>query len=70
MNKNFNESVTLYNENFGQDKCYFLDSAKAKQTLNWSPKLKLSDGIDSTIAWIKKDWNIIKKQELNYIHQK
>lgn len=70
MNKNFNESVTLYNENFGQDKCYFLDSAKAKQTLNWSPKLKLSDGIDSTIAWIKKDWNIIKKQELNYKHQK
>jgi dTDP-glucose 4,6-dehydratase len=70
MNKNFNESVTLNKDNFGQDQCYFLNSIKAKQKLNWYPKFKLSEGIDSTIEWIKKDWSTIKKQELNYIHQK
>lgn len=70
MNKNFSDSVTMNSENFGQDKCYFLSNTKSKKILRWHPKFTLSDGIDGTIEWIKKDWSAIKKKEFDYIHQK
>ena len=70
MEKNFNKSVSLVDENFGQDHCYFLDNKKAINKLNWKPEFNLSSGIDHTIKWINENWNSIKKLNLEYNHQK
>ena len=70
MNVEFEKSVTLINENFGQDQCYFLNNKKSKKELNWSPKIKLSQGIDTVINWINKDWKVIKNLSHDYNHKK
>ena len=70
MNKSYSSSVIDIDENFGQDQCYFLNSNKAKKILNWKPNFSLDSGIDSTITWVEKNWDILKKQNHEYLHQK
>ncbi len=70
MNVEFEKSVKLINENFGQDQCYFLNNKKSKKELKWSSKIKLNDGIDSVINWINKDWDVIKNLNHDYNHKK
>ncbi len=69
MNKDFDNSTLLIEENFGQDAVYSLDSSKARKELNWKPKISLDDGIDETIEWIEDNWEKIKNLELQYVHK-
>ena len=68
MNKNFDISTTLINENFGQDHVYNLNSNKIRNKLNWDDKINLELGIDHTLKWINKNWNNIKKDSTEYKH--
>jgi CDP-glucose 4,6-dehydratase len=49
-----------------------LDITRARQELNWSPKLSASEAIDWTIKWYKKDWHnalaFSFEQIENYMH--
>lgn len=69
MNENFDDNVELISENFGQDAMYSLNCAKITNSLGWSPKVNLKDGILETINWIKANWNLIKSLPLDYIHR-
>jgi dTDP-glucose 4,6-dehydratase len=70
MNCNFESSVELVDQNYGQDSKYSISSSKLRQELNWKPTVQLSEGIDEMIRWINDNWSEIKKMPLEYCHQK
>ena len=44
MNCNFESSVELVDQNYGQDSKYSISSSKLRQELNWKPTVQLSEG--------------------------
>ena len=53
-----------------KDKIYKLNSNKVRKKLNWKEENSLSEGIDKTIDFIKKNYNYVKKHKTKYIHKK
>lgn len=70
MGHDFEESIEMIEENFGQDAIYSLDSTKARTELSWKPSLSLKEGIKETIFWIEDNWKEIQQQPLDYIHKR
>ena len=68
MNFNFEESIVLSPENFGQDSSYFLNSSKIRSEVLWNDKVSLEKGIKETIRWGEKNWNILSKLPDYYKH--
>jgi dTDP-glucose 4,6-dehydratase len=50
----FEQVVEIAPDRLGQDARYLLDSRKILHDLGWEPKVRLSEGLDETIAWAKK----------------
>jgi len=69
MDKPFEDCVEFVDENFGQDAVFSLDSSKARVELGWSPQVGFIDGVRETITWIEDNWDFIRAQPLDYIHQ-
>jgi len=69
MGYNFQSSVKLISENYGQDEIYKLNSQKIRNLNNWSEQINLQDGIRETIEWINFNWKIIKNMSFEYIHK-
>ncbi len=69
MGKNFESSVEMIEENFGQDAQYSLDATKARKELGWVPSIDLKEGIQEMIHWIEQNWGEIQKQPLEYVHK-
>ncbi len=69
MGCDFASSTELIEENFGQDAQYSLDASKARQELNWKPRIKLKEGIAEMIQWIEDNWAEIQQNPLEYIHK-
>jgi len=69
MNVSFENSVELITKNYGQDSKYSINSKKIRTELGWKPKISLEEGIQETIDWIEKNWKVISKMPLEYIHQ-
>ena len=53
----------------GQDARYYIDSTKARQEFSWEPSINYDEGIGSAIKWIEDNWEQIKNEPLDYIHQ-
>ena len=70
MGENFQSSIKLTSENFGQDASYILNSSKIRKKLNWSEKENLNKGINETINWINDNWSKIIKLPHEYKHKK
>ena len=70
MDHEYESSINLIDENFGQDSCYSMDASKAKNELGWSQKVDFENGLRETIEWININWNFIRNQELEYVHKK
>lgn len=70
MGCEFEKSVNLVNENFGQDSRYSLDATKAIEELGWNQKVSFEDGVKETIEWIQDNWEFIRKQPSEYVHKK
>ena len=58
------------NDRLNKDSMYKLSSQKAFQEMNWEAKIPLEDGLLQTINWIKHNFNIFKKLNLEYVHKK
>ena len=56
-------------DRLGKDKIYFMNSNKLRK-LNWRDKISLDKGIDETIAWVKKNYSLLKKEKRIYVHKK
>ncbi|MCK4818844.1 GDP-mannose 4,6-dehydratase [bacterium] len=69
MGYDFEASVELQKENYGQDAIYSLSSTKAEQELGWKPTINLKQGIKEVITWIDQNFEEIRKMPLEYIHK-
>ena len=69
MGYNFQKSIKISEENFGQDAIYSLDNSKIRTELGWNTTISLKEGIKETINWIEENWEEIEKQPLEYIHK-
>jgi len=69
MGYNFEKSVKITKENFGQDYAYSLDSSKIRKELGCNPTISIREGIKETINWIEENWERIKEQPLEYVHK-
>ncbi len=65
----FDRSVQLIDENFGQDSLFSLDAAKARGELGWKPQVSFENGVTEMICWIDENWEFIKSQPLDYVHK-
>lgn len=69
MNVDFIKATKVVEERLGQDKAYIIDSSKARNEFEWTPKISLEEGIQKTINWIEKEISKIKEEPLVYIHK-
>lgn len=65
----FEDNVEIVGERLGKDAAYLLDNSKARTLLEWEDKIKLEQGIEETIGWVKSNLETLKNQPLNYIHK-
>ena len=65
----FEKVTKIVNERLGQDAAYIIDSRKARDQLEWKPKISIEMGLLDATSWINKNFNKIKKESLEYIHQ-
>lgn len=61
--------IDVVGDRLGKDSAYHLDSTKLRIELDWRPSISLDQGIDECIKWVKKYFNILVKQPLDYIHK-
>ena len=69
MNHDFNDSVKLIDENYGQDAIYSLNSDKIRNQLGWKPNVSLKEGIQEMIIWVDDNWDMIHSMPLKYVHK-
>lgn len=69
MGVDFAESVEISEERLGKDYAYLLDSGKIRNTLGWTDKTSLEQGIEETIQWVEQNFEVLKTQPLEYIHK-
>lgn len=64
----FEEAVESTGERLGQDAAYVIDSSKARESLAWSPQVPLETGLDEVLAWVDREWDVIRQLPLEYQH--
>ena len=70
LNLEFEENVEITEDRKGKDKAYKLNSMKLRNEIGWKDKTRLSEGIEKTINWVKKNIDELKKTPEDYIHKK
>ncbi|MDX2187698.1 MAG: GDP-mannose 4,6-dehydratase [Opitutaceae bacterium] len=66
---NFDEVVDVAPERPGKDAAYLLDSTRARTELGWKDQITLEAGIESTIDWMNREFEEIRRQPFDYIHK-
>jgi len=69
MGKTFESLVQVVDDRTGKDAAYLLDSAKIEKTLGWKDRVSLKQGLEDTIQWVEKNFELLKNQPLDYIHK-
>lgn len=69
MGKDFDQCTEVIGERLGQDAAYVIDSTRARSEFGWLPIVPLDDGLRQVIEWVEKDWDLIRKEPLDYIHK-
>ena len=69
LDLNYSNFVEESQERLAKDHIYKMSCEKSYNFLKWQSNYNLSEGIDETIFWIKKNINEINKRPLNYIHK-
>ena len=69
LDVDFEKNVDIVGERLGKDSAYLLDSTKAMEKLGWKAQIRLEQGIEETIAWVKDNLDILKKLPFDYIHK-
>lgn len=65
----FERAAKSVAERLGQDKAYTIDSTKVRSELGWFPKIQLTEGLKSTIDWVKNNIDEILKCSVQYEHK-
>jgi dTDP-glucose 4,6-dehydratase len=69
MGADFDQVVEIVGDRPGKDAAYLLDSTKARRTLGWADTLDLDQGVEETIAWVRRHLDALRDQPLNYLHK-
>ncbi len=69
LKMNFKDLIKITKDRVGKDHSYKLDSKKIR-ILKWQEKVDLESGLNMTLNWIEKNFEILKKHSLNYRHKK
>ena len=62
LNK-FDESIDFVEDRKGHDIKYSISNQKLKNSLKWTPKVNLSNGIDKTVKWYLDNYKIWKQKK-------
>ena len=65
----FDTAAEVVGDRLGKDAAYMLDSSKIRETLGWSDKIALDQGLDECIAWVDANFEDLKQQDFDYIHK-
>jgi dTDP-glucose 4,6-dehydratase len=65
----FEDHVEMVGERIGKDSAYHLDSTKIRMELGWADHVKLDQGLDECIAWVKENFESLKAANFDYIHK-
>ncbi len=69
LGKSFDDAVDVAPERPGKDAAYRLNSDKIRKTLGWSDKISLEDGLDETIAWVRRFEPELMAMNWDYAHK-
>lgn len=69
MKVDFKRAVEIMIDRPAKDQAYFMDATKAREELDWQPKVSLEAGIDTTIAWVRDNYSELKLMNWNYEHK-
>ena len=67
--QDFDAATRIVDERPGQDKAYVIDASFARDTLGWSPRIDLADGLRQVFEWVDHYWDDIQQLPLGYVHQ-
>lgn len=65
----FEDCVEIVGERLGKDAAYRLDSNKIRAQFGWRDRITLEQGIEETIAWVDRYFDVLKTQPMHYIHR-
>jgi dTDP-glucose 4,6-dehydratase len=65
----FADHVEIVGDRLGKDAAYKLDSGKLRRELGWRDQVTLEQGIDQTIAWVDRWFDVLKTQPFDYQHK-
>lgn len=68
MGVKFEDVVEEVPDRPGKDQQYMLDSTKIRK-LGWNDTVWIDDGINEVIAWVERDWDILKDLPMEYVHR-
>ena len=69
MGQSFVDVTQDVGERPGQDDAYVIDSSKAREELDWSPRIPLEEGLAETIEWVRENMDVIRGEALEYVHR-
>jgi dTDP-glucose 4,6-dehydratase len=69
MGVRFENCVEEVGERLGKDASYQLDSGRIRRELGWRDRVSLEDGIDSTIAWVDRWLDALRRMPFDYQHK-
>jgi dTDP-glucose 4,6-dehydratase len=69
LDRPFEDCVEIAPDRIGKDSAYWLSADKLRNTLGWSDKISLEQGLTECIAWVKDNLETLKDQPANYIHR-
>lgn len=65
----FEDVAEVSDERLGKDAAYMLSSGKIRDTLGWSDEVAIDQGIEECIAWVDENLDVLKTQEMSYVHK-
>jgi dTDP-glucose 4,6-dehydratase len=69
LGRDFSAATVVVEERLGQDAAYVIDSTRASQELGWSPQVSMPEGLAGVVQWLKANWEEVRLQPLEYLHQ-
>ena len=64
-----NDICDIGPERLGKDNSYLLDSSFLSETLSWKEDFSLDKSVKGVRVWIEKNFSILRKFPLEYVHR-
>lgn len=69
MGEDFDSLVKIAPRRVGQDTRYCLDFSRTARLTGWQPSTPLDLGIEKTIEWIERNWEVVSSLPHHYQHR-